>query len=926
MTRPLTRVVNLHNTYTDASQPSQNLLLGSLQLLGWLIFRPSAWRSHLERIDKDLAANFALADLTPEQWRNPALRRLLSQVYLVYPLLTAAVMWNVPLPHLVFGAIFSLAFGIMLGTLVSVRVAAFMIPLYGLMLGLNGWLYGTPTELLVHGFTLGVAAAILGRAESEAHTTSVAKQVRGILVGALISVIPGVALGQAGGLTSTVAGSVPEGEVIRVGRIGLLAVLLVWVLVWLGAWWRTRRRNALLFGARYGLAMGIVTAVVFYIAGPTRDYLSHGSAAVSAGSGIILGSGFGAWFVISYILGDYLAGPQARGVAGALGTMFGWLSYLLITRPSAAEVLPAPMIPLLLLSILLGLTLFWWLPVLLWPFEALWAMFLYRADQQRAVEQRSLLGWHPAFWDEEQYLRLSGLDEHLVLVAEHDTGEARLAMDFLVTSRQRWAVQRAQVELDARILERCRDFEAIAGVEHRLSSGELVGPASSLLRSISRLSHDADAILHQTSTYHQRLRLRDLEDRTDQLIRELSRSNDPYALRFYPTMTGWREIIAGRMHKMDTAAEARQEIENPYIIGNPLTAEEQVFVGRTDVAARIEQLLLDRQRMPLLLYGQRQMGKTSLLNNLQRLLPSNMVPLFVDLQGLTTAETHAGFLERLAASMIRSAHEQRGFDLPPLSLESLVADPFARFSRWLDDVEDALGSRMALLELDEFETLDQALSAGRFDARAVLGVMRNLIQHRRHFKVLVAGSHTLDELDHWAGYLINVQIVEVSYLKEEEARRLIETPVPDFPLRYEPEAMHRVLELTHRHPSLIQLLCREIVDIKNKQAPEHRRVACLGDVEAAVEPALRTGSAFFADLERHQIDAVERMLLRLMAAQGAGTISQSVKLEGITPDEIEQALALLLRRSIIEPVAGGYCFQVELIQRWFALPHKLGSF
>ena len=46
------------------------------------------------------------------------------------------------------------------------------------------------------------------------------------------------------------------------------------------------------------------------------------------------------------------------------------------------------------------------------------------------------------------------------------------------------------------------------------------------------------------------------------------------------------------------------------------------------------------------------LGKTSLLNNLGRLLPSTIVPLFIDLQGpASRASDHAGLLYNLARAM-----------------------------------------------------------------------------------------------------------------------------------------------------------------------------------------------------------------------------------------------------------------------------------
>ena len=325
----------------------------------------------------------------------------------------------------------------------------------------------------------------------------------------------------------------------------------------------------------------------------------------------------------------------------------------------------------------------------------------------------------------------------------------------------------------------------------------------------------------------------------------------------------------GHVRELAVAVELRQEIDSPYVIGVPLTHQQEIFVGRTDIGARIEQLLLDRRRPPLLLYGQRRTGKTSLLNNLGRLLPNSIVPLFVDLQGpAAQASDHAGFLYNLARGMVDSAQRERGLALPPLERESLTADPFTRFDEWLDQVEAALGRNTALLSLDEFEALDRALTQGRFNDADVLGMLRNLIQHRPRFKVLLAGSHTLEELERWAGYLINVQVVHISYLKEDEARKLVEQPVTDFALRYEPDASQRVLDLTRCHPFLVQLLCGEIVALKNEQEVAVRRLARLADVEAAATEALSHGSFFFADIERNQVDADSLAILRTLAVQG----------------------------------------------------------
>jgi len=556
-------------------------------------------------------------------------------------------------------------------------------------------------------------------------------------------------------------------------------------------------------------------------------------------------------------------------------------------------------------------------PIVLYPLLAICNTLLYLLDKIRTDTQPSLLRWHSAFWDEWQRIPLYGLDKHLLLVIERNFPEGRAAINYLSTSRQRWAVQAVQIELDIRSLERCTDVKVIRQVHRQLEIGEIETPISPKLRLTSRISEDVDAALNQESAYNQRLALRYVADRIDLNLQEFNRSNDKYASRFYLIARSWCEIITKYIEELAKETELRQEIDSPYIIGVPLTQQQEIFTGRNDIGTRIEQLLLDRRRPPLLLYGQRRMGKTSLLNNLGKLLPNSIIPLFVDLQGApSSASNYAGFLYNLARGMITSAKRQSALTLPSLTREELEKDAFTSFDEWLDKVEQALQDNTALLSLDEFEVLDGAITKGRFDEEDVLGMLRNLIQHRPKFKVLIAGSHTIQEYQRWASYLINVQVVHISYLKEDEARQLIEHPVKDFTLRYEPDAVKRVLQLTRCHPFLVQLLCAEIVALKNEQNPSVRRLANLTDVEAGIPGAFSSGVLFFADIQNNQVDAAGLAILRFIAAQGEGAIVTRKTLSQF-PDVGESTLNLLLQRELIEEVEEGYGFQVELIRQWF---------
>lgn len=666
------------------------------------------------------------------------------------------------------------------------------------------------------------------------------------------------------------------------------------------------------------ILMASVLSPIFIVLGGTIGGLAYGS---------MLGMSYGATITATNI--DYLLKGIVGGLAGgiACGLAMGVTGGVAYGRKlSGALTLPIFIFTFWTLGDLNfsiaffgGLLINWFRPLITSLLLVPWHILIYILDRigsdQRSI---SLLRYNSAFWDEWNYLNIWGLEQHLMFVVEHFPLEGSIALNYLTNSPQKWAAKAVQIELDARILESCYSADEIAHVHQDILFLSALNTSGSFIRSLNRLSKDIKAALEQSTTYNQRLTLISIEDKLDILVRELRRSSDKYAARFRPIAQRWVNIIALHIQELEKESELSQEIDSPYIIGVPLTDRQEIFVGRTDISSRIEQLLLDRRRPPLLLYGQRRTGKTSLLNNLGRLLPNSIVPLFVDLQGpVSRASSPAGFLYNLAKSMVDSADRQRNLTLPSLSRETLADDPFTVFDEWLDSIEVSLENSTALLALDEFEALDQALVDGRFNEIDILGMLRNLIQHRPRFKVMLAGSHTLNEFQRWSSYLINAQVLHLSYLTKTEARQLIEQPCPGFALRYDADASQRVLDLTRGHPFLVQLLCAEIVVLKNEQEPKLRRHAMLADVETAIPEALSSGSMFFSDIERNQVDGSALVVLRAIANQGEGAIVPLAFLADQNVEGLGYVLKTLLQRELVEQTDNGYRVRVELIRRWF---------
>ena len=893
----------------------------------WFYLQPAPWHAFVAALDGNLSPHFSLLQLSSSSLRRYQTRRLLISGFLLCPAtVTLATIWLLGPNRSINGIWLGLTLGLLVGFVFALVVsfaAGILLAFFGTaaylaVLGREGVitvdLLLQPRFGLVFGVCAAVAVSVLMSPTPSRVPYTRLRQAGSVVIGMVIS---GIVLAIAVGVTSLVVTNWQRGRFdsrITAAVIGLVPLSIFA----LAAGLRSRSwRRGLLGGAIIGVLVGLLTLNFLQSAEFEADI---GGDALRGIIAVVVTAAFLVLFGLPYALADQLGGVWAGRVAGGLGSL---VAHVAFDAVFSWYVLWDNLL-LHFLLVALGITVRVWRPILFYPVELSWSVALPRLEMRRQPAYTSLLSRQPVFWDTYQYLPLVGLLDHLLLVAKRYPAELEPALTAISNSRQPQIARLAQIELEAQQLESLTGAAGIAQVHERLSAGLPTDTIGALLRSFRHVSLDVAAALNQHSSYNQRLALNATADRLNSLVRELTRSREPHALRFRPIAIEWHRLINEHMGRLQTAVAQRQEIDDPYIIGIPLTAQQEIFVGRRDISRRIEQLLLDQRKPPLLLYGQRRMGKTSLLNNLGRLLPQQIVPLFVDLQGpVSFATDHAGLLYNLARSMQRSAYDQRSISLPAFSRATAQADPFTGFDVWLDRVENQLvagGETRILVMLDEFEALDEALKMGRFQETSVLGMLRHIIQHRHRFKVLLAGSHTLDEFKSWSGYLINAEVLHLECLKEREAKQLIEHPIPSFNLAYPPAVSHRAFTLTGGHPFLLQLLCSEIIALKNSQRGRQRWEVSEADIETAVPRALTRGVLFFADIETSQLDREEVVCLQRLAREGEGAIfTRNDFAEWFAAlDNPEQTLQRLLLREVVTAAPGGFTFRIELVRRWFA--------
>ena len=371
-------------------------------------------------------------------------------------------------------------------------------------------------------------------------------------------------------------------------------------------------------------------------------------------------------------------------------------------------------------------------------------------------------------------------------------------------------------------------------------------------------------------------------------------------------------------------------IPNPYVVGTPLQAGSPLFFGRDDLFAFIHESLSAAQRNNMVLIGQRRTGKSSLLKQLPLRLGDEVVPIYLDGQGIALDPGLSAFFFNVAMEMTY-ALEDRGFSIEVPELDNFADVPAHVFERqFLRQVRQAIGNRHLLLLLDEFEELEVAVLRGSLDS-SVFGYLRHLMQHGDNVSVIFCGTHRLEELsaDYW-NVLFNISLYkQVGFLTYLEAMRLIHEPVASYHMDYDDLAVDKMWRITAGHPYFLQLLCHSLVNVHNRSERSYMTVA---DVNTALDDILSTGEAHFLHMWAESTPD-ERVLLaalsRMMPLTGYVTPAQAsdyLAERGVhmSRQVLGQALRHLALRDIlfmrtssdeIDP-AGAYGWRLGLLGLW----------
>ncbi|QDY80907.1 tetratricopeptide repeat protein [Streptomyces qinzhouensis] len=273
-----------------------------------------------------------------------------------------------------------------------------------------------------------------------------------------------------------------------------------------------------------------------------------------------------------------------------------------------------------------------------------------------------------------------------------------------------------------------------------------------------------------------------------------------------------------------------KQIDNPYAEGAPVE-DEEMFYGRKPLL----RILVDSLEQPdakcVVIYGQKRVGKSTVLHHLQRALKPPVLAAEFSLGGVSTNLTDATLLYKIANAFFRRLEDladggMPGLDLPYPVLREFIdsGSPELYFDDYMRDLRRRMQRsetyrdwRLVLL-LDEFTILYTAIERGPLP-REFMKLWKAMLESKLFSSVVVGNDLMPRFLKAFPNEFQVARQEQVSYLDEESAEALITEPIAlEYGgSRYRGDSVQRVVELTARSPYYIQLFCNRLVNHMNTE-------------------------------------------------------------------------------------------------------------
>jgi len=367
---------------------------------------------------------------------------------------------------------------------------------------------------------------------------------------------------------------------------------------------------------------------------------------------------------------------------------------------------------------------------------------------------------------------------------------------------------------------------------------------------------------------------------------------------------------------------------NPYITGKAISKLENFF-GREEVFRDVKNMLHNPSDNAIVLYGQRRIGKTSVLLQIKRQLieSGEFTPIYFDLMGKAAKpldEVLYELAENIAFETGQPAPERAHFDAEGVYFRRT----------FLPGATNVAAPGGLVLLFDEFDVLDSHQED--VENRAVqrffpyLQILMNESQQVKFYFVI--GRRPEDLAPAAKPVLKGARTSRIGLLVRKEAEGVIRQAESNDSLIWTDTAVNKVWEWAHGHSYMTQLLCSVVWEKAYEANPSKAPHVEAPEVDAAIPKALEQGNHAFVWIWEG-LPPAEQIVMAAMAAAGDVVITKE-KLDDILDRSGVRLITRKLKLApetlvndwgLLENADGGYRFVVPMLREWVATKQPMSQ-
>jgi len=402
------------------------------------------------------------------------------------------------------------------------------------------------------------------------------------------------------------------------------------------------------------------------------------------------------------------------------------------------------------------------------------------------------------------------------------------------------------------------------------------------------------------------------------------------------------------------SADEFEEIDNPYAAyaEGGIVVSRDMFYGRDELIENIAKALQKstEQSKCVVIFGQKRAGKSSTLEHLKRTLqtrPENLVLNIGNIGSIIGEEPSTPFVHQILwgiLSKLRDAIEDKiaENDFPVIEKLPFPKDiefyqhptPIGYFSELFNNYKRAFQKRdrwrevRIVLLIDEFSYIYDQIVKGKIP-ETFMKNWKALLQ-ANYFHAVLVGQDVMTKFKlRFPNEFGTTQDERVSYLREEDAQRLIDEPIRiggrQGQSRYVERAIDRIVELTAGSPFYIQIFCNRLVEYMNQKRSKFVSDA---DVERIKNDLIRGVNALSLDkfdnlvnsgdtsAEALKDEDVLKVLTEVAKNSSPKSFCSRTNINGDMTVPVDDILDDLVKRDVLERRNETYRIRVDWFREW----------